>query len=1109
MQCYNCNFTNPSGLNFCGLCGTALTKPCAHCHVKNPLNFNYCGHCGEPFPQSIVNNTPQSSTPHPPSNEAERRHLTVMFCDLVGSTPLSEQLDPEDFREVVRAYQQASVDAILPYDGYVAQYLGDGLLLYFGYPIAHEDDARRAVKAGLAILAAIEQLNDTLQTEWGITLAIRIGIHTGLVVVGDIGGQSRPERLAMGEVTNIAARLQHFASPNQLVISAALYQIVTGFFECQTLGTHHLKGLHDTLGIYQVLRESGARTRLDVGQSVGLTALVGRDEEIDLLLTQWEQAEKGQGQVVLIMGEAGIGKSRLGQAFQAQLSKRPHRWFETRCSSYHQHSFLYPITELLQRQLQQRQTDTKQDALQSLAMMLKDYELSLSDLMPIFAMLLSLPIPEPYRNFEQMSPQLRKQKTLTALLNLFLEAARQNPLVLLIEDIHWIDPTSLALLTLAIEQVATAPILLILTARPTFQAPWERRAYITQLDLQRLTQSHIEAIIQDVTGGKSLPSALVTQIITKTDGVPLFVEELTRMVLTMGMLRETESGYALTEPLPNLNIPTTLHDLLMARLDQLTDGRDVAQVGAIIGREFTFSLLQAITKTDETQLRNDLTKLAEVDLLYQQGILPDSTYLFKHALIQEVAYRSLLRRKRRGYHQKIAETLESQYPTIVETQPEVVAHHFTEAQRPQQAIPYWQRAGQRAIANSANEDAIQHLTKALALLTDLPETSERIHQQLACYILLGLPLLMTKGYAALAVERNYAKAKQLCQFVGETPQLFSVLFGLWTFYLNRADHHTTRRLGEQLLRIAKRFSKRQFLLQAYQVQGINSFYRGNFVAAREQLQEAINLYFASSNDTDNEVTPQDLYGGADHGIACLLHLALTLWMLGYPDQAQERISRAQTLAQSLQHPFSEALALCGQAWLAQWSRQPEQAQPWAKAAFKLSTEQGFAVWGALSLILQGWSLTELGQLEAGVQLMERGFAQHQATGAVLGEPHFMALLASAHHQQGQSEVALIALDKALQTTTQVAEKFYEAEIYRLKGEVLLKQANLEAALACFEQAITIAHQQQARAIALRVAISLVQAQPTAKNRAILQTIYAKFNEGFKQADWLAAKQLLS
>ena len=629
---------------------------------------------------------------------AERRQLTVLFCDLVGSTALSAQLDPEDLREVVRAYQDTCTKVIARFDGHIAQYLGDGLLVYFGYPQAHEDDAQRAVRAGLGILEALGQLNTRLEQEGlrpaptqsrqrGVHLAARLGIHTGLVVVGDVGGGTRQEQLALGETPNLAARLQGIAAPNTLVISATTFQLLGGFFACQPLGTPPLKGQAQPLAVYRVLYESMARSRLEAAGSTGWTPLVGREQEIGLLRERWAQVKEGAGQVVLLSGEAGIGKSRLVQVLQAQVAAEPQAWLTPcQCSPYYQNTAFYPMIDLLERvALRFEREESPPQKISKLEGFLVQYGLPLAETVPLLAALLSLPLPADYAPLT-MSPEQQKQKTLHALLTILLRIAAQQPVLFVMEDLHWVDPTTLEFLSLLVDQGPTARILALCTFRPDFTPPWTGRSHLTQVTVHRLPRRQAAEVIRQVAHGKTLPAEVVEQIVTRTDGVPLFVEELTKMVLESDLLEEREERYELTGPLPPLAIPATLHDSLMARLDRLATVKALAQLGATLGREFSYDLLQAVSPWDEATLRRGLHQLVEAEFLYQQGLPPQATYTFKHALIQDVAYQSLLRSTRQQYHQRIAQALEAQFPETVATQPELVAQHYTAAGCAEQAV---------------------------------------------------------------------------------------------------------------------------------------------------------------------------------------------------------------------------------------------------------------------------------------------------------------------------------------------------------------------------------------------------------------------------------------
>src|SRR5262245_21041468 len=756
------------------------------------------------IPQEDHLSHPVVSPPAPRSAvDAERRQLTVLFCDIVESTVLASQLDPEDLRDVVRAYQETCAEVIRRFDGHIAQYLGDGLLVYFGYPQAHEDDARRAVYTGLEILPAIRRLNTRLERERRVQLAVRLGIHTGLVVVGEMGGSGRQEQLALGETPNIAARLQGLAAPDTVVISATTFRLVRGYFTYDELGMHILKGVAAAVQVYRILGESAAQSRLDVGSVTGLTPLVGRDAEMTLLLERWAQSRNGMGQVVLLSGEAGIGKTRLVEVLRERAHSEGATRIAFRCSPYHQNSALYPVIDHVQRFLHWHRDDTPEARLDKLEQALQTSRLPLAEVVPLFAALLSVPLSEHYPPLH-LTPQLQRQKTQEALVAWLLEEAERQPVLAVWEDLHWADPSTLDVLSLVLEQVPTARMLNLLTYRPEFHPPWATRSHLTQITLGRLGRPQVEAMLISLTDGKALPADVVEQVLAKTDGVPLFVEELVKMILESGLVREDADHYVLTGPLPPLAIPSTLHDSLMARLDRLSAARELAQLGAVLGREFSYELLQAVALVDETTLQQGVRQLVDAELVYQRGLPPRSRYVFKHALIQDAAYQSLLKSTRQQYHQRIAQVLAEHFSEIVETQPELLAQHYTEAGLASHAMPYWQRAGERTAGRSAHAEAIGHFRQALKALMLLPDTSERTRQELTLQRALGASLLTTRGFAAPEVEHVYSRARALCQRLGDTREIFPVLFGLFGFYEVRGDLRTARELAEQLLTLAQR-----------------------------------------------------------------------------------------------------------------------------------------------------------------------------------------------------------------------------------------------------------------------------------------------------------------
>ena len=1043
----------------------------------------------------------------PPPHEAERRQLTVLFCDLVGSTTLSGQLDPEDLREVVRAYQAACAEVIQHFDGYIAQYLGDGLLVYFGYPRAHEDDAQRAVRAGLGIVEAMGTLNTQLAQEKGVRLAVRLGIHTGLVVVGEMGGGSRQEQLALGETPNVAARIQGLAAPDTVLVSTATYRLIAGFFECQDLGTPTLKGVTEPVPVYQILGESAAQSRLDVAGSTGLTPLVGREHEVGLLQERWAQSRDGLGQVVLLSGEAGIGKSRLVRVLTERVADEGVPWLTLRCSPYHTNSAFYPVIAHLQRLLQWDRPETPAARLDTLEQGLRTTGLPLEDIVPLLAALLSLPVPEQYPPLT-LSPQRQKQKTQEALVAWLLAETARHPVLAVWEDLHWADPSTLELLDLLLDHVPMARLLLVLTARPEFRPPWAPRSYVTQLTLPRMPRRQSEEMVLRVTGGKPVPAEVLAQIVAKTDGIPLFIEELVKTILAAGLVQEDTGRYVLTGPLPPLAIPATLQDALMARLDRLAVVKEVAQLGAVLGREFSYELLRAVAPQDEGTLQQALAQLMEAELLYQRGLPPHATYVFKHALIQDAAYQALLKSTRQQYHARIAHVLEAQFPETVATQPELLAHHYTEAGLTAQAIPYWQQAGQHALQRSAPAEAIAHLTQGLAVLTTLPETPARLQQELDLQVALGTALRTTKGNAAPEVERPYTRARELCAQLGDTPQLFPVLRGLMLYYQGRGQLHTASQLGEQLLRLAQALPDPAHLLLAHFQLGWALCWRGEPAAARTHHTQALALY-----------EPQAHRGlavryGGDLGVASGGYLARALWYLGYPDQALQRTQAARTLAQEVAHPISLAQALVHAAVVHQCRREVLAAHAQAAAGTTLATAQGFVQWVARGTVLHGWALALQGQGEAGLAEIRQGLATELATGSTLYQPYFLGLLAEAYGAGGHPAAGLAALAEALAVMDTTELRYYGAELYRLKGALLLQQAVPDAAqaAACFSQALDVARQQQAKSFELRAATSLArlwQSQDKCQAASeLLAPVYEWFTEGFATADLQEAKALL-
>ena len=1041
--------------------------------------------------------------------DAERRQITVMFCDLVGSTDLSGQLDPEDLREVVRAYQESAAEVIYRYEGHIAQYLGDGLLIYFGFPVAHEDDAQRAIYTGLGIPDTIAELNTRLKTEYGVELAVRIGIHTGPVVVGEMGGGGRHENLALGETPNIAARLEGLAEANTAVISLATAQLVQRSFILEELGPHELKGVSEPMRLFRVVSHRGIE--YDDHESMhagGFEALVGRDEEIGLLLRRWEQSKEGSGQVVCIMGEAGIGKSSLVGGIRRHVTLEHLPRITMRCSQYHQNSVLYPVINHLQRLLGFEPEDSMAEKLARLEKGLEPYTLPLDETVPLLADLFSITLPDDRYPPLSLSPPQQRQQTLDALNGWMLEEAEHQPLLILWEDLHWADPTSLELLESLIEQAPTSAMLNVLTFRPEFTLSWPTRSHMTSLTLNRLERPQAEALVTRLAAGKSLPSDVMHHIVTKTDGVPFYVEELTKAVIESGVLQEAENHYVLSGPLNEVAIPATLNDSLMARLDRLPMVREIAQLGAVIGREFAYDMLHALANLEEPVLQDGLSQLVAHELLYQRGRPPRATYTFKHALVQDAAYQSLLRRTRQQIHEQIAQLLEASFPEVVEAQPEVVAHHYSEARQIEKAIGYWQQAGRRAIKRSANQEASRHLHNGLELIAAFPNRMAYAEQELDIQITLGPALMAIKGIGSREVEATYARARELCQHIGATAQIFPVLYGLWRFYHTRATYQTAKELGEQLVTLIQDDPNPARAAQAHHALGFTLLYLGELTAARVHLEQAVTFADRTVEDAST------LQSGIAPGVTERNVLAQALWSLGYPDQSLQWSLEVRAKVQELEHSLSLATALFFAARIHNLRREMPAVLEQSTELVRFATDQGFGTWIACGNFMHGVAQVTQGKVEVSLDQMRQSLIDVLGTGSEIFRVPFLIMLADACYKAGQGEEGLAILVEAMAAMEESGRSDEQAEAYRLQGELLLLDDTIDGSEAedHFQQALEIARRQEAKSFELRAATSLARLWQQQGKQAVAQEllapVYEWFTEGFDTADLKDAKRLL-
>ena len=1112
MECPSCHIVIPDGSKFCMGCGAALATGCPSCGHGNPAGATFCLQCGQKLtadhggPATKPPIATVAPRPSQAAASAERRQLTVMFCDLVGSTALSARLDPEDMREIIGAYHHCCAEQIVKAGGFVAKYMGDGVLAYFGYPQAHEDDAERAVRGALSLIETVPKL----RTGHDAVLEVRIGIATGLVVVGDLIGEGAAgEPVIVGETPNLAARLQSAADPDSVVISAGTHSLIGGVFRCREFGPLALKGFPEPTPAWQVLSESGAESRFDALHSTSLMPIVGRQEEISLLLERWEKAKEGEGQVVLISGEAGIGKSRVTKSLRERLSHLDHVCLSYFSSPHYQTSALYPIITQLERAASITRDDTNEQKLDKLEGLLQQSKISLTETVPLMAALLSIPTGERYPPFA-LNPKQTKDKTFETLFARLHELCRQKPVLLVFEDIQWVDPTSLELIQLTIDRIRSLPILVVVTFRHEFIPPWPGQTHITPLSLNRLSRRQAALVVEQVAGGRHMPQEVLDQILARADGVPLFLEELTKTVLNSGLLAVENDRFTLYGPLPPLAVPATLHDSLMARLDRMSAVKQVAQLAATLGRTFTLELLGAVSPMPAQVLEHALAQLVNAEVMYREDRPPDAIFHFKHALLQEVAYESLLKSTRRQYHNRIARTLVDKFPNITAVQPELIAHHFTEGGQTAEAINYWQLAGKRATQRSANAEAIAQLNRAMALLESMPNVEVRARQEYQ--LLMGLipPLIAAKGYAATEMENIIGRALQLSVEIRDASQIFPVLYSQFSYHNTRGQIYKAATLAEEFLRLSERQRAIDAVPIGKRMAGTYRALLGDPEAGRPFLEAAIAAY-----DMEKDRTSALTYG-QDHLVVCAGYLCLVLWHLGLVDQALERYRQALSHARSLSHVNSLGVALTyGGGMLCTLCRDEISVEKYAEELSALGVRHKLPLWSATGSFFRGQASVGQGRFAEGITLMQEGLTALKAIHVDLFRPMYLAWLAAAFGKYGRPEQGLAALSEAWSVMESGGEYWMQADHYRIKGELLLLQSDTRKGEAedCFKEAIKVARGQRSRSLELRAATSLARfwhgQLKFGGARRIVAEVYESFREGFEMPDLADARELLS
>ena len=1042
------------------------------------------------------------------SGEAERRQLTVMFCDLAGSTEMSQQLDPEDLREVNRAYQDACKTAIERYEGFVARYMGDGVLAYFGYPRAHEDDAERAVLAAMDIVESMSALNDRFASLCQSSLGVRLGIATGPVVVGDLIGEGASQESAVvGETPNLAARLQSVAGIGSIAISPSTRTLTGGRFEYEDLGTQTLKGIAEPMQIWRVVASSTSESRFEAMHQSELTPLVGRNHESGLLLERWEYAREGDGQVVFFSGEPGIGKSRITESLCRQIEADDPVIIRYQCSAYHNNSVLRPVIEQLERDADIRPGDSSATRLEKLERLASSAAESMPQIHKILASLLSISTEDTDPRLD-MAPELLKEATLEALVLLIEARGEEHPMLLLFEDAHWSDPTSLEFLGNLISRIQSLPILLIITFRLEFSPPWDGPSYITSLRLNRLNRGRAIELIEGIPGGGAIPTEVRDQIIERADGVPLYLEELARAVLETKENQSESASTAKGESTPAMAIPETLHDSLMSRLDRSDAMREVAQVAAVIGREFSFDLLSRVSSLDQQALQAALDSLEESALVFRKDPKPSNQYMFKHALVQDAAYESLLKVNRRSLHSRIAEALERHFPDIAKSDPELLAYHYSTGGDEKSARRYWLKAGQRSIRQNAHNEAVSQLQRCLDTIDTIADDKERARSEIEIRVALGVSLVGKEGGASQLVNENYLRAQDLCLQLNDTEHLYPVIWGLWFHHLLRSDLSRASELADQLLELSESLEDEALILEAHHCQWAVKYISGDLTSAIHHCDAGTGLY---RPDKHHGLTYT--YGGHDPGACALCVSGISLWLLGYPEQSMKKLAEADQLAIELNHTRSQANTLRMSMFVYLLSRNLNQSEHNASELLELAESDAMLDNLKLAGGVLGWVKFCRGEREQGLASMRESIevwrSQRTPWTAIP-----ISLAALAFGEMGDVETGLELIEEALGASTGDDLKWVMAELYRVKAVLLLQRGEQfrDEAESLFRQAAEVAKTQKAKSLELRVAIDLarfLQAQ-NRKNEAreTITPVYEWFTEGLDTDDLVTARQLV-
>lgn len=1087
MQCGQCNFDNAGAAKFCSGCGAVLANQCAKCGKENPAAAKFCSECGaslkaEPFAHGARTQSAQEPAPAQSASmtEGERRHLTVLFCDLVGSTEIAARLDPEDWHEIGAEYQRSAAEAATRFGGHVAKYLGDGLVAYFGYPKAMEDAAERGLRAGLAMVEAMAALNARF-VKHNVKLQVRIGVHTGSVVVAQGGGK---EADMFGDAPNIAARVQSAAAPDTVVITAATHALVSGLFVVEDLGAHSLKGIAEPMRLYRTAGAGVSRRRSFEARAH--TPFVGREDDTQLLAKRWQSVREAEGQLVLIMGEAGIGKSRLLDEFRARLKGDPHLWMQCAGENLHNNTPFHAVTQMLDQGLGWRGDESKEERFATLERGLQAAGLKLDEALPLIAELLGLPLSAKYAAVK-FSPEQKRKRLFAALSSWVFWAATVQPLVISIEDMHWVDPSTIELLQVLADQGATLPLMLIVTARPEFRAPWPLRAHHAQITLNRLTDRQTREIVAGVAARAGLLADVIEGVVKRTDGVPLFAEELTRLLLDT----QRQSGAR--------EIPATLQDSLTARLDRLGPARDVAQVGSVIGREFSYELLHAVSPFPETELQSSLEKLADADLIQARGLPPEATYQFKHALIQDAAYGALLKSKRRELHGRVAQTIEEKLPALAEAQPQILARHWSDAGEIEPAIAAWTKAAKAADGRSAFKEAEEAYRQALTLLTTLPETPERDGREIDLIVPLVVVASNNHGWSSTTVTALSGRSNALAEKAATLSQLVLQRFAAMVSTWQSGDYARARALADQLLDLAEREGSDFSLRCAHEGQFWTRYSSGDFSGAESHYDAWLRICGRAGHGSfPGETT-------AAFGVA-----AQCAWHLGRSDDVRDRTARSVAFGRQSGVAADILTALNMRSATAMMQRDPESAEAAGAEALAMAEKHGLTTFANTARVPLAWGRAHLGQAEQSVPIMRKSIAGMIGSGTRSEAGDALLRLADVLNVGGVFVEALATVELFLKDYPD--HVIIRPHALHLRGELRFKLGETELAESDFRDAIELARKIGTKPLELRAATALAQLWADQgkrdEARALLAPIYAWFTDGFDTRDLSEAKAQL-